>query len=203
MKNNSKLAEDLIKDTYRSESDYILTYTKTKFYPLAPKAEEIKIIDIAHALSLMTRANGHYINFYSVGQHSINCYKEAEIRGYSKRVQLGCLLHDGSESYLADITRPVNKNLTQYMSIEEKLQGLIYAKYGLQDLSEGEMDKIKEIDDAILYYEFIVLMDEKLFNKVPYIAMEHDFSFRDFKMVEDEFVNAFERLIAEGRKIIK
>ena len=39
-------------------SGYILTYTKTRFYPLEPVAEDIKIEDIAHALSMMTRARG-------------------------------------------------------------------------------------------------------------------------------------------------
>jgi hypothetical protein len=40
-------------------SDYILTYSKIKFHPLEPRIEDILIEDIAHALSLMTRANGH------------------------------------------------------------------------------------------------------------------------------------------------
>ncbi len=59
--------------------DYILTYSKTKFFPLEPNLEDINILDIAHALSLMTRANGHFKHFYSVAQHSINCFNEAEI----------------------------------------------------------------------------------------------------------------------------
>ena len=50
-------------------SDYILTYSKIKFYPLEPIKEDIKIEDIAHSLSLMTRANGHSRQFYSVAQH--------------------------------------------------------------------------------------------------------------------------------------
>ena len=77
-------------------SDYILTYSKIKFYPLEPIKSDIDIVDIAHALSLITRANGHFKHFYSVAQHSINCYKEAKQRGYSQRVQLGCLMHDAS-----------------------------------------------------------------------------------------------------------
>ena len=44
-------------------SDYILTYSKIKFYPLEPVMEDIKIEDIAHSLSLMTRANGHFRPF--------------------------------------------------------------------------------------------------------------------------------------------
>lgn len=175
-------------------SDYILTYTKTKFYPLEPLMEDIKIEDIAHALSLMTRANGHFKHFYSVAQHSVNCYKEAKIRGYSKRVQLGCLLHDASESYISDLTRPVKKNLSQYFVIEEKLQKVIYEKLGLINLTEDEIDKIREIDDAMLYYEFIELMDEKIFDEEPFIAMRHNFLQRDFKTVESEFIYAFENL---------
>ncbi|NLZ81928.1 MAG: phosphohydrolase, partial [Clostridiales bacterium] len=85
-------------------ADYILTYSKTKFYPLEPRLEDINILDIAHALSLMTRANGHLKHFFSVAQHSLNCFKEAESRGYSKKVQLACLIHDASESYISDIT---------------------------------------------------------------------------------------------------
>ena len=82
--------------------------------PLCPKQEEIRIEDIAHAQSLMTRANGHFPEFYSVGQHSIACAREAIARNYSSRVVLACLLHDGSEAYLSDITRPVKGELSEY-----------------------------------------------------------------------------------------
>lgn len=67
-------------------SDYILTYSKIKFYPLEPVKKDINIVDIAHALSLMTRANGHFKSFYSVAQNSINCCKEARSRGCSSRI---------------------------------------------------------------------------------------------------------------------
>ena len=42
---------------------YIRTYTKREFYPLAPDQEQIDIRDIAHALSLLCRANGHFPHF--------------------------------------------------------------------------------------------------------------------------------------------
>ena len=45
--------------------DSITTYTKKQFTPLDPREEDIDIRDIAHALSLMTRANGHFPEFYS------------------------------------------------------------------------------------------------------------------------------------------
>lgn len=180
-------------------SDYILTYSKIKFYPMDPVISDINIKDIAHALSLMTRANGHFKYLYSVGQHSINCYREAKERGYSRRIQLGCLLHDASESYISDLTRPVKQNLSKYFEIEERIQGLIYQKFGIGDLSKEEMDKIKDVDDALLYYEFKALMGEEIYDGKPYIAMEHDFSLRDFEAMEKEFIYIF-NLLTKGKK---
>lgn len=55
------------------------------FDPLNPDLELVNITDIAHALSLLCRANGHFRNFYSVAQHSINCLEEAKERGYSEK----------------------------------------------------------------------------------------------------------------------
>lgn len=49
-------------------SDNITTYTKLRMSPLKPETEDIRIEDIAHALLLMTRANGHFPEFYSVGR---------------------------------------------------------------------------------------------------------------------------------------
>ena len=38
---------------------YITTYTRNHFNPVHPEAEKIDIQDIAHALSLTCRGNGH------------------------------------------------------------------------------------------------------------------------------------------------
>lgn len=172
-------------------ADCIITYSGIRFYPLEPVKEDIRIEDIAHALSLMTRANGHFKHFYSVAQHSVNCCKEAMQRGYSKRVQLGCLLHDASESYISDLTRPVKKCVPQYFVIEEKLQRIIFDRFGLYDLSDEEEKLIEEVDDALLYFEFESFMGHSIFEESPPKIMEHDFSQRDFIIVENEFINMF------------
>ena len=57
-------------------ADYITTYSKIHMTPLEPKAEQISIRDIAHALSLLSRANGHFPEFYSVAQHCIHCCED-------------------------------------------------------------------------------------------------------------------------------
>ena len=113
----------------------ITTYTGIDFYIIDPHIDDINAKDIAHALSLACRANGHFKHFYSIAQHSINCFKEAKSRGYSEKVQLACLLHDGSEAYISDITRPAKQYLPQYLVIEENIQNKVYEKFGINDLT--------------------------------------------------------------------
>ena len=106
--------------------DCMTTFTGLQFNAFEPEADKIRIEDIAHALSMMVRANGHFPQFFSVGQHCIQCAREALARNYVPTVALACLLHDGSEAYLADVTRPVKKNMTMYLQIESQLQTMIY-----------------------------------------------------------------------------
>lgn len=176
------------------KKDYIITYTKVQMCPLEPQAEDIKIEDIAHALSYMCRANGHIRNFFSVGQHCINCSKEAKVRGYSEKVQLALLLHDASEGYISDIIRPVKQNLNKYLEIEHTLQNAIYKTFGIDSLTEDEKAKIDEIDNVMLQHEFINLADMKIFNEDIKIVGDYDFACRDFIDVENEYLEIFRSL---------
>lgn len=170
---------------------HITTYTGEDFTPLAPDANQIHIEDIAHVLSLMCRANGHFMRFYSVAQHSINCANEARARGMSQKVQLACLLHDASEAYLSDVTRPVKQNLPDYCEIENRLQDMIYGKFLDSPLSKSEVACIKQIDNDILVCEFAVLMKKKVFEYCPNISSNPSFELRDFEEVENEFLKIF------------
>ena len=123
----------------------IMTCTKKMFDPLHPNRELIDIEDIAHALSMLCRANGHFRSFYSVAQHSINCMQEAKARGYCERLQLACLLHDASEAYLSDVTRPVKAELPQYKEIEEPLQQTIWDKWLHTPLTKEEQKQVFDI----------------------------------------------------------
>ena len=62
------------------------TYTGKMIDMTNPNPDAIDIRDIAHALSQICRASGHFKHFYSVAQHSINCLKEAIARNYSEKV---------------------------------------------------------------------------------------------------------------------
>ena len=173
-------------------SDYITTYTKVHFTPLEPKENEIQIADIAHALSLLCRANGHFPEFYSVGQHCIHCAKEAKERGHNQPIILACLLHDAAEAYLADIIRPVKQHLLPYQHAEEKLLHTIYQRYMGRSLTIEEQQIVREIDDALLYYEFYHYMGEHLQKTPPLLVSRPIFTWRPFLEVEREYLQIFQ-----------
>ncbi len=170
---------------------YITTYTGEHFEPTNPDPEAIQIEDIAHALSLICRGNGHVKTFWSVGQHSINCAKEAWARGLSNRIALACLLHDASECYMSDIPRPFKKELPEYQALEERLLGMIYEKFLGSPLTPEEQAQLKEIDDAMLWYDLKNLLDETQFGEVPKLNINLDYSVRPFQDVEKEYLILF------------
>ena len=172
----------------------ITTYSKKPFDPVTTDGQGIEIVDIAHALSLMCRANGHFPYFYSVAQHCLNCVKEAAARGYSERVQLGCLLHDASEAYLSDVTRPIKQLLPYYLEVEERLQTIIFNKWITPPLTVEECRQIFEVDDVLLYYEFSDIMGERVTDEKPTRYADLEFDFAEFSRVEREYRQAFERL---------
>ncbi|MGL4990718.1 MAG: phosphohydrolase [Sarcina sp.] len=178
-------------------ADYMTTYTGIDFAPLEPRKEDISIDDISHALSMMTRANGHLRDFFSVAQHCILCCDEAIARGYSNKVALACLLHDASEAYLADITRPVKKNIGRYLEIEKKLQDIVYDKYlGTFEFTDEEIKQIDSVDDTLLYQEFMYFMDKKLnLKNIKELKSAPSFEFEDFKKVENKYKKLFNELL--------
>ena len=128
--------------------DWIQTFKGRKVFPLDPREDEICIEDIAHALSNICRFTGHVKHFYSVAQHSILASKYAKGLLHQKIA----LLHDASEAYIADVSRPLKRcfEFKQYQEAELKLQNVIFRKFGLP---EGIPPEIKEIDNKLLYTE--------------------------------------------------
>ena len=187
---------------------YITTVTGIHFYPLNPNPKDIDIEDIAHALSLICRANGHFRHFYSVAQHCIACAEEAIERGYSPEVILGCLLHDASEAYLCDVTRPVKKHIPQYLRAEEKLQEVIWKRFIGRELTDAEKKLIFEIDDDILSMEFHLLMPEDLNEDYRKLQGSYTCEYQDPQEVRTRFIQmatldiTVERLLEDDYWII-
>ncbi|MFR0962161.1 MAG: hypothetical protein ACLSGB_09885 [Dorea sp.] len=175
-------------------SEYITTYTGKHFEPTNPDPELIRIEDIAHALSMLCRGNGHVKTFWSVGQHCIvSCAREAAARGLSNRMVLACLLHDASECYMSDVPTPFKNELPEYQEQEEHLLGIIYEKFLGSDLTEEEQKELKEIDHAMLWYDLEHLLGEIQYGEIPELHIDLDYTVRPFEEVEEEYLSLFEK----------
>ncbi|MDR0951837.1 MAG: DUF429 domain-containing protein [Oscillospiraceae bacterium] len=183
-----------------SDARCITTYKNVTFNIENPGVDDIHAEDIAHALSLMCRAGGHFKRFYSVAQHSINCYREARARGLTARVQLAALLHDASEAYIADITRPVKALLPEYLRIEGALEQKILEKFDIGDLTCDERDAVRVIDNAMLACEFAALHAGGWPGGAPEMKANLDFTTRDMREVEVQFMNILNRLFGHGKR---
>jgi len=128
----------------------IRTRSGKYFNFLEPREEDIEIEDIAHALSMLPRFGGHLAQYYSVAQHSVECYYLADPED-----QLQALMHDASEAYLLDIPSPVKQHLRDYKYAEQKIMKLIAKKYKFQ---WPLRDNVKKIDTFMLEREWNHLM---------------------------------------------
>ncbi len=172
---------------------YITTYTGKHFDPTDPDMSLVDIKDIAHALSLICRGNGHVKSFFSVGQHCINAAREAALRGYSRRIILACLLHDASECYMSDVPRPLKPSMPEYVAAEDKLLGLIYEKYLGSPLTEEEQKLLKSVDNDLLYYDLKELLNECSGGSAPELHIELNYEFVTFELVEKAYLELYEQ----------
>jgi len=145
------------------DTGYIYTYTGKKFYPLEPNSNDIDIVDISHALSMICRFTGHTNRFYSVAHHSylvslIAHNIQAPKTSRFERLNLAFegLMHDATEAYVMDLARPVKHQIPEYIVIENNLYSVIAEKFLLPPTISKT---IKEIDSRILINERDILIN--------------------------------------------
>lgn len=176
---------------------FITTIGGRKFNPLFPSLNDIDIEDIAHSLSLICRANGHFKHFFSVARHCINCAREAEVCGHSPKIQILCLLHDATEAYIGDMTRPLKIQLDYYCQCEDRLYGDILKSLGIAPPTTDENVVVKSIDDCMLYHEFRTFNGDCLFDEVPSIHIKIADSERTFAETKTEYLELYHKLYKE------
>ena len=104
----------------------ITTVTGRAVDPFALVPVDVNIDDIAHALSMQARFNGHCNKFYSIAEHSILVANLVP-----QKLKLEALLHDASEAYIGDIAAPIKNRLSDFIALEVHVHGVIAKKYGL------------------------------------------------------------------------
>ena len=153
----------------RTDHNFIRTYSGRQFWPLNPRACDIDIFDIAHALAQICRFTGHTCMFYSVADHSLRVShfveqmilmhgSSAGVRAMATEMALWGLLHDASEAYLCDLPTPIKHapGIGQlYQLYEARLQQCIVNHF---DLFPDEPALVKEADRLLLLAEMRDLM---------------------------------------------
>jgi len=132
--------------------------------PLNPDPDSINLVDIAHALGNLCRWNGHTMKFYSVAEHCIFVQNMVQTR----QDKIAAMMHDASEAYIADVTRPVKHRLKNYLDIEFDLMMVISRKFKFQyPLSQV----VKDADDYACRWEYInVVSAERIQTMTPIAA---------------------------------
>ena len=109
------------------------------FWVMDPRPEDIRILDIAHHLSRITRFGGALradVWDYTVAQHSClvsdNCPDGFKLEG---------LLHDAGEAYHGDLIKPIKMQVPDWKSMEHRVEAAIRAKFGLPPVISPEVKK--------------------------------------------------------------
>lgn len=128
----------------------MMTYSGEMFDILNPDPELVHIEDIAHALALTNRYNGHTKFPYSVAQHCVRM-AQPDMPGD----MLMNLLHDAAEAYVGDIVYPHKHQLlfhdinTSFKEVEDVVLynifeglGLDYTRYCIVEAEVKQADRI-------------------------------------------------------------
>lgn len=142
------------------DKEWAMCYSGRRVFPFDLQVGDIDITDIAHALAMQCRYNGHVSRFYSVGEHCL-LISQALFRDTGDAVlALKGLLHDAGEAYTGDFTRPVKNSMREVGEVlhaaEDRNEETIFKAFGL-DMSADHAAMIKDYDRRIIVDEKIAL----------------------------------------------
>lgn len=132
--------------------NWIQTRSGRPFWPMDPRASDIDITDIAHALSNLCRYGGHCRRFYSVAEHSVLVSQVV-----APQFALEALLHDATEAYLVDLPKPIKDMLPDYKEMEDDIWVAVAEHF---DLPRNPTLAVHEADMAVLLAEKDQLLDK-------------------------------------------
>lgn len=149
--------------------DWMETRSGLRFYPLDPAVEDVDPEDIAHALGMLCRYNGHVRKFYSVAEHCVLMSRWVQDETGDRDAALWALLHDAPEAYVGDMIRPLKRSMPDYVLAENAVMAAIASRFGLEHTVtkswrgqiiriDGPPVIVKHADNRILLTERRALM---------------------------------------------
>lgn len=140
------------------------------------RPEDIDIDDIKCSLFHIARFNGHSSCHYSVGEHSVNCFraaigdnrffevvqKDVKLFKYEKNFLKAVFTHDFSEAYCGDIITPIKKYLgKKFAKLEHKIHLAISRRFNI-DFKKYK-SAVKDIDLHVLDIELSLYKRKRLY----------------------------------------
>jgi len=155
----------MIFETRPTPDNWVQSASGVDFPLFPPQAQNVRLWDIAHALSMQARYNGHTTKFYSVAQHSVlmshaikplwdqEVRSEVEHAVYCVELKLHALLHDAAEAYLGDVVQPVKATMPEFSEWEDRVLDVIYQALGLSLPDKRDAARVKHYDLRMLLTE--------------------------------------------------
>ncbi|MBB4837262.1 hypothetical protein HNP52_000313 [Sphingomonas kyeonggiensis] len=119
-----------------------------------PAGSRFQLDDIAHGLANTCRFAGQCRRFYSVAEH---CWHASYL--VPDELRLAALMHDASEGFIGDVTRPLKSLLPAYKAIEGEIERVIAERFGLGESCSDPL--VKRADMTMLAAEQRELMPGK------------------------------------------
>lgn len=140
-------------NTFNPERGWMGTFHGGKFFPLAPKAADVNIVDIAHGLAMTCRYGGQCKRYYSVAEHCVHVSHMVD-----PKYALHGLLHDSAEAWMGDMPRPLKHQpeMKAFRDAEAAVEIVVAQALGLKWTPEIHA-AVKEIDNRILVDEVLQL----------------------------------------------
>ncbi|OYV37277.1 MAG: hypothetical protein B7Z83_05065 [Thiomonas sp. 20-64-5] len=133
---------------------HMLTCSGIDYAPGALRVQDVRIEDIAHALSLICRFGGHSAEHYSVAQHSLLVVRILEAMEAPPEALLCGLLHDAHEAYVGDVPTPIKAMLgTSWNDLEHQAESAVLDAFGLRNSMNDWHDLVKHADRVALATE--------------------------------------------------
>lgn len=138
-------------NTPQNYGGYIRTSKNRKFFFGDLENNEYDIEEIAHSLALQCRWTGHCRVFYSIAEHSVHVHNHVP-SAFKKEA----LLHDASEGYVVDLSRPLKEFVPDYRKIQGKVEDVIARRF---NVPYPMTEPVREADDRMLVTEWNNLFD--------------------------------------------
>lgn len=179
------------------------TYTGAKFFLMDPRADEIVFEDVAHSLAYQCRYTGHCLEWYSVAEHC--CLLSDYVRNKLKlgpHAQYFMLMHDSSEAYTGDISRPMKYGIPGLKASIAHIERIVLEAF---EVPYPEPRWLKELDARMIVDERAQNMVDSGndWNHDKFEALGIKLKFWEPVKAKAEFIKRYRRLLKEMAAVDK